>query len=58
MNFPTTGSWLAYVRIWTWPVSLSLTSHAHPLPWMPARAVLNLVLKDEKSPYDDSIAVC
>jgi hypothetical protein len=47
VNLPTTGSWLAYVRIKTWPVSLSLTSHAQPLPWIPASAALNLFLKEE-----------
>jgi hypothetical protein len=39
------------------PVSVFLTSQAQPLPWIPASAALNLLWKEEKSPYEESIAV-
>ena len=40
------------------PAVLSLTSHAQPLPWMPASAVLVCLRKASKEPKSESMAFC
>ena len=52
---PVTGSWLARVTTARVPVFLSLTSQAHPLPWMPASAVLVFFLRVANEPKSRSI---
>ncbi len=55
---PVTGSWFARVTSPRVPADLSLTSHAQPLPWIPASAVFICLTKASKEPKSESIAVC